>query len=291
MSTNNQAPYRIVKKVVHQGGHHGGAWKVAYADFVTAMMALFIVLWIIGQSDQVKSNIARYFQNPGVFKEGGSSILTGDKTKPVDNFKDDFDPMKSSAKQKYALPQKIKEEQVLREAGRRLMGQVRAMPKLKDLTDQIQIKMTADGLRIELTDKSNSEFFELGNATPKQVTIDLLKVISTELRNLPNTLSIEGHTDSVPFVSRPGYGNWELSADRANSARRIMETSGLRSNQVEAIRGYADRQLFMPDSPMDMRNRRVSILVRYATPSPAPAAQNAGIPEQPIGKSSPAERR
>jgi chemotaxis protein MotB len=287
LSANNQAPYRIVKKVVQHGGHHGGAWKVAYADFVTAMMALFIVLWILGQSDQVKQNIARYFQNPGVFKEGGTSILMGDKSKPIDNGMDEFDPMKNNVKDKYALLQKLREEQVLREAGRRLMGQVRSMPKFKDLAEQIQVKMTADGLRIELTDRSNSEFFELGNATPKQATVDLLKIISNELGNLPNTLSIEGHTDSRPFVSRAGYGNWELSADRANSARRIMETSGLQSNQVEAIRGYADRQLLMPKDPLDMRNRRVSILVRYTT---SPSTQKSAAPEQPAAKSQPAER-
>lgn len=283
MNANNQTPYRIVKKVVQHGGHHGGAWKVAYADFVTAMMALFIVLWILGQSDQVKQNIARYFQNPGVFKEGGTSILTGEKSSPINNPMDDFDPMKSNITQKNALLQKLREEQVLREAGRRLMGQVRSMPKLKDLAEQIQIKMTADGLRIELTDRSNSEFFELGNATPKQTTVDLLKIISNELGNLPNTLSIEGHTDSRPFVSRAGYGNWELSADRANSARRIMETSGLRLNQVEAIRGYADRQLLMAASPLDMRNRRVSILVRYTS---SPSTQKSADPEQPAAKSS-----
>ena len=283
MNANNQTPYRIVKKVVQHGGHHGGAWKVAYADFVTAMMALFIVLWILGQSDQVKQNIARYFQNPGVFKEGGTSILTGEKSSPINNPMDDFDPMKSNITQKNALLQKLREEQVLREAGRRLMGQVRSMPKLKDLAEQIQIKMTADGLRIELTDRSNSEFFELGNATPKQATVDLLKIISNELGNLPNTLSIEGHTDSRPFVSRAGYGNWELSADRANSARRIMETSGLRLNQVEAIRGYADRQLLMAASPLDMRNRRVSILVRYTS---SPSTQKSADPEQPAAKSS-----
>jgi chemotaxis protein MotB len=283
LNANNQTPYRIVKKVVQHGGHHGGAWKVAYADFVTAMMALFIVLWILGQSDQVKQNIARYFQNPGVFKEGGTSILTGEKSSPINNPMDDFDPMKSNIIQKNALLQKLREEQVLREAGRRLMGQVRSMPKLKDLAEQIQIKMTADGLRIELTDRSNSEFFELGNATPKQTTVDLLKIISNELGNLPNTLSIEGHTDSRPFVSRAGYGNWELSADRANSARRIMETSGLRLNQVEAIRGYADRQLLMAASPLDMRNRRVSILVRYTS---SPSTQKSADPEQPAAKSS-----
>jgi chemotaxis protein MotB len=281
VSTNNQAPYRIVKKVVHQGGHHGGAWKVAYADFVTAMMALFMVLWIVGQSDQVKQNIARYFQNPGVFKEGGASILMGDKKQPVDPIKANIDPIASSAKDKYALMQKQQQEQVLRETGQRLMNHIQAMPKLKGLADQIQVKMTPDGLRVELTDKSNSEFFELGSANPKQTTTDLLRVISKELGSLNNSLSIEGHTDSRPFVSRAGYGNWELSADRANSARRIMEANGLQPNQVEAVRGYADRQLFMPDSPMDTRNRRVSILVRYNIPPPAPTKQSPDIPEQP----------
>jgi chemotaxis protein MotB len=273
LNSNNQAPYRIVKKVVHQGGHHGGAWKVAYADFVTAMMALFIVLWIIGQSDQAKQNIARYFQNPGMFKEGGSSILIGDKLQPVDPLKAKIDPIQSSAKQQYALIQRMREEQMLREAGQRLQTQIQGMPKLKGLSDQIQIKMTMDGLRIELMDKSNSEFFELGNAVPKTDTVELLRIIAREMGQLPNTLSLEGHTDSRPFVSRAGYGNWELSADRANSARRIMEGAGLRPRQVEAVRGYADRQPFFPDNPLDMRNRRVSILVRTNTPTdstPAP---------------------
>jgi chemotaxis protein MotB len=248
------------------------------------MMALFMVLWIVGQSDQAKSNIARYFQNPGVFKEGGSSILMGDKKNPVDPLKINIDPIASSAKDKFALMQKQQQEQVLRETGQRLLGRIQAMPKLKDLADQIQVKMTPDGMRVELTDKSNSEFFELGSAKPRQTTTDLLTVISKELGNLNNSLSIEGHTDSRPFVSRDGYGNWELSADRANSARRIMEAHGLQPKQVEAVRGYADRQLFLPDNPMDMRNRRVSILVRYNTPPPEPTKQSPGTPEKPPEK-------
>lgn len=283
MNPNVQQPIRIVKKVKGHGGHHGGAWKVAYADFVTAMMALFIVLWILGQSDQMKQSISRYFQKPGVWKEGGYGILPGERTQPLER-EVPIEALSSSAKaERYALIQKRKlEEQFLQQRAQNLRKKIATAPKLKDLANQIRIQMTGDGLRIDLPDKQNNEFFQVGSAAPKQATVELIGMIARELAALPNPLAIEGHSDSRPFSPGAAYGNWELSADRANAARRIMEKAGFPQDKIEAVRGYADRQLLIPDKPMDTRNRRVSFLMRYiiAVPEEKMEGENTAKPAQ-----------
>jgi len=291
MNPSVQQPIRIVKKVKGHGGHHGGAWKVAYADFVTAMMALFIVLWILGQSEQMKESIQRYFQSPGVFKEGGFGILPGEKTQPVAEVIS-LDPIPSRAQAQMALLQKRELERALmQDRARALKKQIATAPKLKNLADQIRIQMTSDGLRIDLPDNKNNEFFEVGSSNPKPATIELLALISNQLANMPNPLAIEGHTDSRPFGHDAAYTNWELSADRANAARRIIEKAGFPPEKVEAVRGYADRQLLVPNDPLDTRNRRVSFLMRYlaALPSDAKETLKEGITDIPDTEVGPKE--
>ena len=227
--------------------HHGGAWKVAYADFVTAMMAFFLVMWIVGQSKAVKQSIAAYFRDPGAFEQAGRGVLPGSES-GVDGggIPDGADQTQSAASLERAAEH-------LREA---------LSLNFSELKDRIEVRVTDDGLLIELREAPDDGFFPSGSAAAKPATVKVLTMIATELGKLPNALAVEGHTDSLPYSSANGYGNWELSADRANTARRIMEGKGLRAGQVEAVRGYADTRLRLKEQPLDASNRRISIVVR-----------------------------
>jgi chemotaxis protein MotB len=246
---DHQTPVRIIiKKKRGHGGHHGGAWKVAYADFVTAMMALFIVLWIVGQSSTVKQAISMYFNDPGVFESGrGGGILNGSSgsaPSPTSNAAIEMEKLKAEAK-------KIGEA-------------IASTPEFDKFKDKIQITVAKEGLRIELVENSTGLFFDVGSAQIKPETVKLLKLVAQEVGRLNNNVMIEGYTDARPYVGKD-YSNWELSTDRANTARRILEENGVRQNQVLQVRGFADRNLKHPDQPMEAANRRVSILVA-ATP-------------------------
>jgi chemotaxis protein MotB len=231
-------PIVIKKKVVH-GGHHGGAWKVAYADFVTAMMALFIVLWMMNASREIQEAVGGYFRNPmgtaktigsGASGSGDSFTLTKDN---MDKLKDD------------------------------LQQAIRKSANFDKLKDNIEITLTPEGLRIELLESAKGTFFQSGVATPTDGGKDILIKLAQELGKMPNKVSIEGHTDSKPFASNGSYSNWELSADRANMARRLMQANGLGENQVTQVRGYADQRLRKPNNPEDPSNRRISLIVQY----------------------------
>ena len=246
------APIIIIKKKKGHGGHHGGAWKVAYADFVTAMMALFIVLWLMNASKQVQEAVGGYFKDPrGTAKVVGSNRDGSDKYVAIK--KEDMS--------------KLKEQ---------LLQSIHHLDQQDKLKNQIEITVTAEGLRIELMESAKGTFFELGNATPTPALRTLLAVLSHELAKLPNKISIEGHTDSLVYAARRDYDNWDLSADRANAARRLMETEGLHSEQISQVRGFADRQPRLPDHPDDPSNRRVTLIVQYqvqnASEVPLPAA-------------------
>jgi len=234
----NPAPI-IVKKKVNHSGHHGGAWKVAYADFVTAMMALFIVLWLMNSSKQLQEAVGGYFKDPS----GKSKKVGTDQRGSGENFmlkKDD-------------MP-KLKEQ---------LQKAVRKLNDFDKLKNQIKMTVTGEGLRIELLESASGTFFLSGRPEPNQDGKELLILLAAELGKLPNKVSIEGHTDSKPYVGRGGYGNWELSSDRANAARRIMQQNGLREDQVSQVRGYADQRLRTPSDPLDPSNRRISLIVQY----------------------------
>jgi len=253
----------IKKKVSGHGGHHGGAWKVAYADFVTAMMALFIVLWLTSADETVKEAIASYFNNPT-----GPGKLTGLAAAGLGH--------------SIEIP---KDDMVkLREKIQQALAQT---PNFKSLQDHVEITITADGLRIELLETEAGMFFESGRAVPTETGSELLARLAAELGKMPNTMLIEGHTDSKPFASENGYTNWELSADRANSARKLMEGHGLRPEQVNQVRGYADRELRHPEDPNHASNRRISVIVQYLPPMPgkAPAAEEGSKGEAMKGES------
>jgi chemotaxis protein MotB len=266
----------IIKKVVKKGhgGHHGGAWKVAYADFVTAMMALFMVLWIVGQSNkQTKEAIADYFRKPGVFTTtgaGGRKIapLVPDPAAGGEGGDEGTLNMPLTKPPQEALAdilrlQQKTQEQTLKQVGEQLRTHLAALPELQRLKDQVSIDITEDGLRIELLDKEGSSFFEVGSSQFKSETVPVLRTIASEIRTLPNPVVIEGHTDSRPFAAGSNRSNWELSADRANSARRLIESFNVRAEQIAHVRGYADRKLRYPEQSYDVRNRRISIVILY----------------------------
>jgi chemotaxis protein MotB len=232
-------PIIIIKKKGGHGGHHGGAWKVAYADFVTAMMALFIVLWLMNSSKQVQDAVGGYFKDPS----GTSKMVGTDQQGSGDNFTLTKENM-----------EKLKEQ---------LQKSVRKMDDFDKLKNQIQMTVTAEGLRIELLESAKGTFFESGNARPNEDGTKLLVLLAQELGKLPNKISLEGHTDSKPYAKAADYGNWELSADRANAARRLMQKNGVRDDQVAQVRGFADQRLRVADNPLDPANRRISLIVQY----------------------------
>jgi chemotaxis protein MotB len=242
--TAKTQPIIVIKKKGGHGGHHGGAWKVAYADFVTAMMSLFIVLWLMGSSEKVKKAVAGYFNDPKGMSSQLGTVLTG--SGPAISQLDTKDLEK--------LKEKLEEE-------------IKARKDLEKLSKQIEITVTPEGLRIELIEGKNGTFYEIGSAKLSDSGQALLTLLASELKTLPNCLLIEGHTDSTPYSNDNGYSNWDLSADRANSARRILQQNGVRNDQVTQVRGYADQMLRVKDNPTDPSNRRVSILVKNDTES------------------------
>jgi chemotaxis protein MotB len=245
------APIIIIKKKKHgHHGHHGGAWKVAYADFVTAMMAFFLVMWIVGQSAAVKAAVAMYFRDPGAFENArNGGVLPGAE-------------MGVTAGEQGASVDTADALTTLERAAEDLRHALEEMPEFASLKDRIQIELTPEGLRIELLEGANDGFFEVGSSGLKPEGIKLLVVIATQLGKLKNQVAIEGHTDSRPYVSTDAFSNWELSTDRANMARRVMQQGGLGQHQLEGVRGYADTRLRFPQQPLDARNRRISIVVR-----------------------------
>ncbi|MGD0793055.1 MAG: flagellar motor protein MotB [Terriglobales bacterium] len=232
-------PIIIIRKKNGHGGHHGGAWKVAYADFVTAMMALFIVLWLMNTNKQIQAAISGYFKDPsGTAKKVGSNVAGSGENLQLT---------------KEDMP-KLKEQ---------VQKSIRSINDLDKLKKNIEITVTAEGLRIELLESEKGTFFDSGSATLNQNGQELLTLLAAELGTVPNHVSVEGHTDAKPFIGKGSYSNWELSADRANAARRLMQQAGLGGDQVSQVRGFADQRLRNVKDPLDPANRRVSIIVQY----------------------------
>jgi chemotaxis protein MotB len=237
--TAKAQPIIVIKRKSGHGGHHGGAWKVAYADFVTAMMSLFIVLWLMNSSEKVKKAVAGYFNDPrGTNTMMGTTMTGTGETVTI-----------ASADNMQKLKEKLEEE-------------IRARKDLLKLSKQIEITITPEGLRIELLEDKNGTFYQSGSARLSDSGQELLGLLAGELKTLPNSLLIEGHTDAAQYSDDTNYSNWELSADRANSARRLLQQDGVRGNQVTQVRGYADQLLRVKANPYDPSNRRISILVK-----------------------------
>jgi chemotaxis protein MotB len=252
MSAPATPPIIIIKKKGGHGGHHGGAWKVAYADFVTAMMALFIVLWLLSSSEDVKKSVAGYFRDPkGFGKQMGSSM--GGTGESVTLTKSNMDELKD-----------------------KLQQAIRKSPQFEKMKDYVEMTITGEGLRIELLETEKGMFFETGQPVPTVTGTALLEKLAHELGSMKNTIFVEGHTDAAAYQGEH-YSNWELSADRANAARKIMQENGLRPDQVTQVRGFADQQLRDPGKPDAASNRRVSIIVQFPqTPEPEPPPAKGG---------------
>ena len=266
----------IVKKFKKGGhGHHGGAWKIAYADFVTAMMAFFLLMWLLGStSEGDKKGIADYFQSPlRVALAGGSGsgdsshVLKGggqDLTRTTGQVKRG----EVEAKRDTVNLQALKAEQVraevarLEDLKRKVENRIAANAKLSQMSSQIRLDMTRDGLRIQIVDEKNRPMFDSGSAVVQPHMRELLHEIAQVLSDVPNRLTLEGHTDAQPFAAGDrGYGNWELSSDRANASRRELVAGGLADDRVLRVQGLASSQPFDAADPRGASNRRISIIV------------------------------
>jgi chemotaxis protein MotB len=252
-------PIIVIKKKGGHAGHHGGAWKVAYADFVTAMMSLFIVLWLTNTSKPIKEAVAGYFNDPS----GTTKLLGGNGKGPSQTPGDVPKETLTVTKENMA---KLKED---------LQKTIHKIEELNKLKNQIEMTVTSEGLRIELFETAEGTFFNSGSPEPNASGKMALITLATQLAGVPNKISMEGHTDSRPLDRNGGeYSNWELSVDRANNVRRLMQDHGLRSDQVSEVRGYADQKLRKPEAPLDPSNRRISVIVQYLKAPPAEVAKS-----------------
>lgn len=319
------APIIVIKRVKKGGhGHHGGAWKVAFADFVTAMMAFFLLLWLLGSTtEDQKRGISDYFMNP-VGQEGvagasnsiidmggGMNIPSGAGENPDQLFPEEgieadsgkqtlddpeFDPQSLSEQ---ALELELQRLEQLKEQLERAIEQSEQLAQFKD---QLLLDITSEGLRIQIVDKENRPMFDLGSSTLKIYTRAILREIVGVISLVPNRISISGHTDQSPFISREGYSNWELSADRANAARRELVTAGLPEAKLGRVVGLASSVLFNKEEPLHATNRRISIIVMnkaaedslsyegdpLAEPAPHPDASSPELPTREISAEPPA---
>ncbi len=251
-------PPIIIKRV--SGGHsahHGGNWKVAYADLVTAMMAFFIVLWILGAGDDVVANVASYFKDPIGFTEGGTAkpIESGTNSGETAIFEDQQRNQMLLDESERAR----RMEEYWREQAERIRESLASIESLSKYRDQIEISLTPEGLKISLVEDKETPLFELGGVELHSEAVTLLQELGKELSRLPNYVVVEGHTDGRGFGASSAQSNWELSTGRSNRARRGFEAGGIHESRFLEVRGYSDRMPYNPLDPEDSRNRRVSI--------------------------------
>ena len=252
MADNDSAPIIIKKVNKGHGGHHGGAWKVAYADFVTAMMALFIVLWVLSQNEEVRQGVAGYFKDPIGFSNNSTQIIDG--------------PGSGTQEVTIDVERKLQEmeRERLAEMGEKIVDEISSNESFVHLADQIEIEFIDEGMRIEMLESADDVFFQIGSSKMRNESQVILRDIGAQLSKIDNFIVVEGHTDSRPFVSAgKDYSNYELSADRANAARRELIAGGLNSERVYEIRGSADKMLRDNNDPFNVVNRRISIIIKY----------------------------
>ncbi|WP_353198477.1 flagellar motor protein MotB [Sandarakinorhabdus sp.] len=287
-------PEIIIKKVkVHGHGHHGGAWKIAYADFVTAMMAFFMLLWILGATnEQQRKGIADYF-TPTVIQmqaSGGSNGLFGGKSvvapegssvrpettgkRPLTQAGSDLKPTRPDPKpgvhqplQGQAGSKKASDEARFEAITRKLQTRLEADPTLKGLKGQVKFVKTRDGLRIDLVERADFSMFALGTAAPTTAAGSLVQTVAHAIEDTPNHLAVRGHTDALGFKSPGGASNWSLSTTRADATRRLLMGAGIAGSRFRRIEGVADTDPFVKNAPTDPRNRRISITLLYQDPA------------------------
>jgi chemotaxis protein MotB len=279
----------IIKKIIKGGGHHGGAWKVAYADFVTAMMAFFLLLWLLNvTTDEQKNAISNYFDptSPKVSEasSGAGGVLGGLSMTPegsmatnvqnisssknagsaVNNRSAQKNPDGSSQQNGVEKAKEImrKQEQEKFEQAKKLIeNAIQRDPALKELAKNLIIDITPEGLRIQMIDDKGRPMFASGSANMLPIAQQLIGKVNDIIKQLPNELSIRGHTDSTPYGAGASYTNWELSGDRANAARRELLANGFPTTRVNNVAGKADTDHLLPDDPINPRNRRISIIL------------------------------
>jgi chemotaxis protein MotB len=265
----------VVKKIKKgHGGHHGGAWKIAYADFVTAMMAFFLLMWLLGSTTKGDLNgIAEFFKTPlKVAMSGGSgsgdssSVIQGggkDLTRRDGQVKHGEVPADKKTYDLSAAKAALEKE----EAGRlqaiksRIEKTIENDPNLKKFKNQLLLDITSEGLRIQIVDEKNRPMFQLAKATLEPYTVEILRTIGAVLNDVPNKIGLSGHTDATPYMSDAGYSNWELSADRANASRRQLVVGGMHDEKVMRVVGLASAAPLNRQDPFDPINRRISIIV------------------------------
>ena len=277
MSGDSKKLQPIIIKRIKKGGHapHGGAWKIAYADFVTAMMAFFLLMWLLGSTAEGdKKGIADYFNSPMKVALGGgsgsgdsSSVVKGggaDLTRTAGQVKrGDIEAEKKTLQLKALKAEQRRAEVArLQALKKKVEDMIAANPKLAAMKSQIRLEMTRDGLRIQIVDEQNRPMFDSGSAIVKPYMRELLHEIGSVLAEVPNRLTLEGNTDAQTFgAGERGYSNWELSSDRANASRRALNAGGLPEDRMLLVQGMASSVLFDPKDPQSPVNRRISIIV------------------------------
>jgi len=276
MSDDSTRPIIIKRKKVVAGGAHGGAWKIAYADFVTAMMAFFLLMWLLGSTTEGdKKGIADYFASPLKVALLGGGSGSGDSSHVVKGGGQDLSRSTGQVRRGDVQAQRstinlhvLKEQQKKAEVSRleqlkeQVENELRNNARLAQFASQIKMDMTRDGLRIQIVDELARPMFDSGSAVVKPYMRELLRAIGGILTEVPNRLTLEGHTDGQPFGANDrGYSNWELSSDRANASRRELMAGGLAEDRVLRVQGLAASSLYVKDDPFDPQNRRISIIV------------------------------
>jgi len=290
-----QQPLIVIRRVKKQAhGHHGGAWKVAYADFVTAMMAFFLVMWLIGAGTrEQRAAISEYFKNPSMTKgtatmapegrmgPGGASNamikLGGAMDMPHGPGKDSKGAAAASTDPKEIEKEARKQERArLEDLMQQLQAAIEKSQALAPFKDQLLLDITPEGLRIQIVDKQNRPMFDLGSAALRPYTTAILQELAGFINRVPNRISLSGHTDDAPYTSDQHYSNWELSADRANAARRALLSGGLTEDKIARVVGLAASVPFDRTNPGDAVNRRISIIVMNKQAEETSLSQEAG---------------
>lgn len=309
MAGKDEQPIIIVKKKINAGGHHGGAWKVAYADFVTAMMAFFMVMWLSATMPQEQlGGMAEYFKNPSVLEGLSVSTVPGsmgpggagdapvqifDAVKPPDGDPGDGkteDPAEGGAtpmtEEQIEAEAKEIEKRKLEDLKEQLEEAIDQSASLAAFKEQLLLDITPEGLRIQIVDQQNRPMFDSGSFRLQSYTINILNELAPYLQGVPNRLSVTGHTDTTPFGGTDaGYTNWELSADRANAARRALVSGGVSMEKMARVVGVSDSVLFDKENPTNPINRRISIIVMNKATEDAALGRN----EAPIDDAAPGE--
>jgi chemotaxis protein MotB len=256
---------------VHHGG--GGAWKVAYADFVTAMMALFIVLWLLNSDEETQAAVAAYFNSPSIFPGEGRGFLSSEGAIQLQERLHEIETQQSeesSQAPEVGISQEKMEidKQFLLDSAQELEKLIEGSAELEEFQGQVSMELTSEGLRIQIHDEEFRPLFDVGSDRLSPKSKKLLDAVASVLSKLPNPMVVEGHTDSRPFRGSNDTSNWELSSERANAARRLLEENGVDPTRISRVVGFADRKPFDPEKPFSDRNRRISFIVRYQNSEP-----------------------